>query len=161
MYQIKQGKRGKNLHILPTRQKINVVYLQGFSTTEFSPHSFLAPRLLSHSQLDLPSFGLEPDDPVFIQRGHGTGDCRKKVTSNQSTLVRFQAVFPSPSTGATPGGTSCWERRWSGTDPGPWPASTPQTWTVSACSARGSSPGAADQSTTHRALTGGWRGDTS
>lgn len=55
--------------VMPKSSYLN----QGFSTTEFSPHSFLAPRLLSHSQLDLPSFGLEPDDPVFIQRGHGTG----------------------------------------------------------------------------------------
>lgn len=49
---------------------------QGFSKNEFNP-SGLRPSGLStknaHSQFDLPSFGLDPDAPVFIQRGHGPG----------------------------------------------------------------------------------------
>jgi len=50
---------------------------QGFSKNEFNPSGLrpggLSTKNISHSQFDLPSFGLDPDAPVFIQRGHGPG----------------------------------------------------------------------------------------
>jgi len=42
---------------------------QGLSTNEFNPGGFNKPL----SQYDLPSFGLDPDAPVFIQPGYGPG----------------------------------------------------------------------------------------
>ena len=42
---------------------------QGLSRNEFNPGGFQK----TLSQYDLPSFGLDPDAPIFIQRGYGPG----------------------------------------------------------------------------------------
>ena len=42
---------------------------QGLSKNEFNPGGFHK----TLSQFDLPSFGLDPDAPVFIQHGYGPG----------------------------------------------------------------------------------------
>ena len=42
---------------------------QGLSRNEFNPGGVHA----SLSQYDLPSFGLDPDAPIFIQHGYGPG----------------------------------------------------------------------------------------
>jgi hypothetical protein len=42
---------------------------QGFSKNNCNPQSL--PKNIPH--FDLPSFGLDPDAPIFIQKGYGTG----------------------------------------------------------------------------------------
>ena len=46
------------------------MFSQGFSKNEFNPSglrpSGLSTKNISHSQFDLPSFGLDPDAPVII-----------------------------------------------------------------------------------------------
>jgi len=63
---------------LPSLSMLGHTYLQqGFSKNEFNPSGLrpggIPTKNISHSQFDLPSFGLDPDAPVFIQRGHGPG----------------------------------------------------------------------------------------
>lgn len=54
---------------------------QGFSKNEFNPQMFLAPHR-PVSQYDLPSFGLDPDAPVFLPPTHGQGGLQATLPIN-------------------------------------------------------------------------------
>ena len=54
--------------------QLNASELTGYQKNEFDTSKFTTGLMLrTHSQYDLPSFGLDPDAPVFVNGPYGRG----------------------------------------------------------------------------------------
>ena len=54
--------------------QLNASELTGYQKNEFDTSKFTSGLMLrTHSQYDLPSFGLDPDAPVFVNGPYGRG----------------------------------------------------------------------------------------
>ena len=59
--------------------QVNASQLTGYQKNEFDTSKFTSGLVYrNHSQYDLPSFGLDPDEPIFVTQPYGPGGLKRQ-----------------------------------------------------------------------------------
>ena len=70
--------RLSGLNEIPPVQ-VNASQLTGYQKNEFDTSKFTSGLVYrNHSQYDLPSFGLDPDEPIFVTQPYGPGGLKRQ-----------------------------------------------------------------------------------